>query len=90
MLQDMAVHHPNTRILNTQSPSERWDGDCAWSQGTLNCFGSIYSVMNTMGVIGQSLWIIGSHVLGRSFLPTPTSRVTIVHYSGSQQQTYSP
>jgi hypothetical protein len=26
--------------LNTQSPSERWDGDCAFRLATLNRFGS--------------------------------------------------
>jgi len=29
------------RRLNAQSPSERWDGDCAWSQSMLGCFGLI-------------------------------------------------
>jgi len=33
-----ATDSPN---LNTESPSERWDGDCALSQGTRNHFAPV-------------------------------------------------
>jgi hypothetical protein len=32
-----------TSGLNTQSPSERWNGDCALSQDEINCFDQVHS-----------------------------------------------
>jgi hypothetical protein len=45
---------PGSRRTKRDAGSIAGSGDCAWSQGTLDCFGSNYSVLNTMDVIGQS------------------------------------
>jgi hypothetical protein len=40
--------------LNTQSPSERWDGDCALSQHTLNLLRFNCSALIAVDLPGQS------------------------------------
>ena len=56
--------------LNTQSPSERWNGDCPLSQDETNRFDEVHSVSNAPSVTGQSP--LPGHCLLASFAVSPT------------------